>query len=193
MEYTLLDGSGSRQGSGTLGVEVEGDATTLTAHFESAPNSDTSTIIVDSETLKPVSSSREIDNQNPDDEELLEAEYTEDGVLIRAGDRQSGISVEEHSYDNDTSLFLWRTIDFAENYEASYNTVITNQRSKQKVILQVTGKETITVPAGEFQTWRLEIITSNARQIAWYADTEQRPLIRYDNDRGTVFELAEAP
>jgi hypothetical protein len=61
------------------------------------------------------------------------------------------------------------------------------------VTLRVIGKETVRVPAGEFQAWRLEVKTSNAKQTAWYADTPTRPLVRYDNDRGLFFELERAP
>jgi hypothetical protein len=101
--------------------------------------------------------------------------------------------VPEHAYDNDTSLFLWRTLPFADGYEASYVTIITNRRNRQDVVLNVRGKETVTVPAGTFECWRLEISTENARQIAWYADTPSRPLVKYDNDRAVIFELTSKP
>jgi hypothetical protein len=52
----------------------------------------------------------------------------------------------------------------------------------------VTGRETVEVPAGTFETWRLEIRSPDGTQRAWYADTERRPLVRYDNGN-LVFEL----
>ena len=194
-EYVLKGESGEEIAMGIHSIEREGENFVLTTHYESPNgNSDTTTVLVDGQTLKPVSSVRVIENDNPDDEDRLEVEYTEDGALISTGegDKQSGLTIEEHSYDNDTSLFLWRTIDFAEGYEASYTTVITNQRNDQQVVLRVPRKETVNVPAGEFEAWRLEIFTTNARQVAWYADTPERPLVRYDNDRGTVFELTSS-
>ena len=54
--------------------------------------------------------------------------------------------------------------------------------------VKVTEKETVEVPAGTFQAWRLEIRSSGGKQKAWYADTETRPLVRYDNG-DLVFEL----
>ena len=143
--------------------------------------------------MKPVSSVRTIENENPDDEDLIEVTYTEAGASVKVGDRQTGLSVPEYAYDNDTSLFLWRTLPFADGYEASYVTVITNRRSRQDVVLNVRGKETVTVPAGTFECWRLEISTENARQVAWYADTPSRPLVKYDNDRDVIFELTSKP
>lgn len=196
LTYRLLDDNGNEVATGVHTVQQDGETFALGTRYESPNgNSDTATVVVDAQTLKPISSLRVIENTNPDDIGRIEVEYTEDGALIRTdeGDKQSGLSLEEHSYDNDSSLFLWRTIAFVEGYEASYMSVITNQRAEQQVILRVPRKESITVPAGQFNAWRLEVVTSNARQVAWYADTPERPLVRYDNDRGTVFELTSAP
>jgi Protein of unknown function (DUF3108) len=177
-------------------IDEDGANFVLKTRYESDNgNSDTSTVVVDGETLKPISSLREIVNDNPNDEDRIEVEYTEGDALIVTGngDKKTGLTVKEHAYDNDSSLFLWRTIAFADGYESSYYTVITNRRTQQRVVLRVTGKETVTVPAGQFNAWRLEILTTNARQVAWYADTPERPLVRYDNDRGTTFELTTPP
>jgi hypothetical protein len=172
---------------------VNGAQTTLSQRYVSETTADSIDVVVDSQTIKPLSSVRRIENENPDDEDMIEVTYTEVGASVKVGDRQTGLSVPEHAYDNDTSLFLWRTLPFADGYEASYVTVITNRRSRQDVVLNVRGKETVTVPAGSFECWRLEISTENARQVAWYADTPTRPLVRYDNDRDVIFELTSKP
>lgn len=172
-----------------VAVIIDGETTKLIQTFISDAAHDTIEVVVDSATLKPVSSLREIE-ETDGDETRIEVEYTADGALIKQNDdKQSGLSVPEHSYDNDASLFLWRTLPFAEGYEGSYNTIITNHRTRQKVNLRVAGLETVTVPAGTFEAWRLVITTSNARQIAWYANTPERTLLRYDNDRNLIFEL----
>jgi hypothetical protein len=193
--YRLVNDDGDQLAAGVLTVEVNEATgqTTLRQRFESPTTVDTIDVIVDSKTLKPISSVRGIQNDNPDDEDLIEVTYAEAGASVKVGDRQTGLSVPEHAYDNDTSLFLWRTLPFADGYEASYVTVITNRRSRQDVVLNVRGKETVTVPAGTFECWRLEISTENARQVAWYADTPSRPLVKYDNDRDVIFELTSKP
>ncbi|HXH20767.1 MAG TPA: DUF3108 domain-containing protein [Dehalococcoidia bacterium] len=190
LDYVLKE-RGREVATGTLSLTVEGSQTRLLQRYTSGANSDEITVVVDSKTLKPLSSTRVI--QGPEDRETLTVSYTEQGALIRQGERQSGLSVPEHAYDNDSSLFLWRTIDFREGYEARYVTIITNRRSRQTVELRVRGKEQVTVPAGTFTAWRLEIKGANAEQVAWYADTPTRPLVKYDNDRGTVFELQTRP
>ena len=190
-EYRLVDGDGKEQGTGLLLTSPEGANSRLHATFQSGSSTDTSTVIVNGQTLKPISSTREI--KTDDDDELIEVTYTDQGAVIKQGDKQSGMSVPEHSYDNDSSLWLWRTIDFKEDYESAYITLITNRRSRQTVVLEVTGKESVTVPAGTFDAWRLEIRTANARQVAWIADTPRRTLVKYDNDRNLIFELTSAP
>ena len=184
--YVLVDGGGAELARASLSVRPEGSSTQLVQSFRSSTNQDKIAVVVDSRTLKPISSSRDIVTAS--DEESIEVEYREDGALIRRGGRQSGLSVPEHSYDNDSSLFLWRTLPFAEGYEASYVTIITNHRERQTVYLKVTGKETVRVQAGSFEAWRLEITTNSVRQVAWFADTPSRPLVRYNNSQ-LVFEL----
>jgi hypothetical protein len=189
--YSVVNDDGESQGQITLSVAPAGSDTTLGQFFDGERTTDEIEVVVDSPTLKPKSSRRSI--ETPTDTEVIETTYTPEGALIRQGERQSGLSVPEHAYDNDSSLFLWRTIDFRDGYEASYITIITNRRERQKVVLRVRGKETVHVPAGEFTAWHLEVRTSNARQHAWFADTPARHLVRYDNDRGLIFELESRP
>ena len=188
--YVLKDRKGTVMGRTTLSVTASGSTTELTQSFANDTSTDASSVVVDSQTLKPASARRSI--SNPKDKQDLGVTYSKEGALIRDGDKQSGISVPDHAYDNDISLFLWRTLAFTEGYEARYVTIITGRRTKQDVLLRVRGKETVRVPAGEFEAWRLEISGENANQVAWIADTPSRPLVRYDNDRGLIFELEKA-
>jgi len=188
--YVIKNRNGDELGRSTLRIEVAGDMTTLNQRSEGEEGSDESRLIVQSSTLKPISSTRVFTSEGGDDDtDPIEVTYTPQGAQIKQGGRQTGLSVPEHSYDNDSSLFLWRTLSFVTPYEASYNTIITNFRSRQKVNLEVIRKETVTVPAGRFEAWRLEISTSNARQVAWITDDASRTLVRYDNDRNFIFEL----
>jgi hypothetical protein len=173
-----------------LSVDVQGAQAVLSQDF-TGDTTDKSMVTVDSQTLKPVSATRHIVAK--DDDVTIEATYTAEDVSIKQGDRQSGLSLPEHAYDNDTSLFLWRTLPFETGWQGSYNTVITNRRSRQKVNLFVLRRETVTIASGEYSAWRLEIKTSNATQTAWFADTTRRELLRYDNDRDVIYELDTAP
>ena len=187
-EYVLLDREGEEElGSGVLTVTRQDGRFELRLDFEGdETNIDKSTVLVDAETLKPTSIHRErvID----DDTETLDAEYDDvEGVVritVKTGDddpRQVPLRLKENYYDNDSSLYLWRTIDFQDGYEAAYRTVVTGGGVLQVVKLKVTGKESVTVPAGTYQAWRLEIRSSRGKHVAWFADTPERPLVQYDN------------
>jgi hypothetical protein len=192
LSYSVTNKKGDALGKIVLAIEPQGNTTKLSQHFEGTSTKDDIDLIVDSRTLKPVSSTREIITAR--DDEKIEVTYTQEGALIRQGDeKQSGLSVPEHSYDNDSSLFLWRTLPFAEGYHARYITIVTNRRSRADVDLRVLGKESVRVSAGTFTAWRLEIRATGVKQIAWYADTPARTLVRYDNDNGLIYELERAP
>lgn len=106
-------------------------------------------------------------------------------------ERADSIDIPATSYDTWTDLFLWRTIDFKEGYEVKYAAVVTADFAKPDVIsivLKVTGLETVTVPAGTYEAWRLEIRSGGRTQKAWIANDDQRTLVRYDNTE-LVFEL----
>jgi hypothetical protein len=191
LKYVLVDKSGKQTGTADLTVTQQGGTTRLGQSFRNNQNSDVTVVAVDSQTLKPLSSTRTI--TSPSGKEELSTTYANGVALIKQGDKQSGLSVPEHAYDNDTSLFLWRTLRFETEYQAAYVSIISNRRSRQNVAVKVVGREMVSVPAGEFQTWRIEIDASNTRQTAWYADSASRPLVKYDNSLGTFFELQSKP
>ena len=191
LKYVLVDKSGKETGSADLTVSQQGQTTRLGQRFTNNQNSDVISVVVDSQTLKPLSSTRTITAAT--NKEELSTTYANGIALIKQGDKQSGLSEPEHSYDNDTSLFLWRTLRFEPGYQAGYVAIITNRRSRQNVAVKVIGTESVRVPAGDFQGWRLEIDAAGSRQTAWYADTPTRPLVKYDNSIGTFFELQTKP
>ena len=204
LRYRLTDDDGDRIGNAALSVEREGDAFALTQLFEDDEgNRDDSTVIADAVALKPRTMRRQIIDEEQDRRVVAEAEYTkdEDGrdiVRITArnyspaddvepdSERSNPLRVPEHSYDNHSSLFLWRTIPFEDGYTASYTTVYSNSRETGVLTLHVRGQERVRTPAGEFDAWLLEIDDGNETQQAWYATTDDHRLLVYDNKNDQV-------
>lgn len=199
-DYVLLDRDGEDEiGRGTLTVDRNDNGQfELQINFAGDEGTDAASVLVDATTLKPEFVTRE--RVLEDEESLTEGEYTvnEDGdavLEIRTVEDGEERTVplrldEEHSYDNESSLFLWRTVPFAEEYEASYHSVLAVARSIQTVTMRVRRQEEITVPAGTFQTWRVEITTSDRRQEAWFSTDPSHVLVQYDNSF-QVFQLTE--
>lgn len=205
--YTLTDGDGDPQGEGVLAVvSADGMVTFVQRFQDDKGNSDTSVLRADARTLEPDRGARVIVDADDDRRSELQTEYTtlDDGsygVRIKQltftprGEKEPGntrcnpLTVAESSYDNDSSLFLWRTIVFEEGREITYNAVIANRRDTRPITLRVRRQERIEVPAGEFDAWLVGIEGEGETQNAWFATTPDHKLLAYDNDR-QVFRYA---
>ena len=190
--YRLLDGE-EVKGSGVLRIESTDGEITFSQTFESEEFRDEVMAVADDQTLRARSVQRVI--EGPEGPRRWGVEYRDSTALViqRSEDdeRRDEVSIPANSYDSWTDIFISRTIDFREGYEATYADVISATLAQPRVIsqtLEVTGKETVEVPAGTFQAWRLEIRSSDGKQKAWIADDEARTLVRYDNG-DLVFEL----
>jgi hypothetical protein len=185
--YQLLDRKSEEEmGTGTLSVARQGDTYELSQSFQGTDgSSDESTVTVDAQTLKPLSFHRTLMLKNQTEE--VEGDYdAAKGVaniteVSGDEDRPVPLRLGDHYYDNDTLLFLWRTIPFAEGYTAAFRTVLTGNATQKIVEIEIIGKEQITVPAGTFQAWKMESRSSGVKQFAWFADTPQHPLLQYNN------------
>ena len=192
-EYVLFerDDLETEFGQGVLTITRQRGQFELRLHFEGGGDTDESVIVVDATTLKPATVRREVGREGTTvtgeykpDEEIVDVIITDaDGDM-----RTIPIRLEEPYFDNESSLFIWRSIPFKEGFKGSYQSVQTNQGQLVQVTLEVTGRQQISVPAGTFETWRVEIRIGGTKQVAWYADTPQRELVQYDNSR-LIFQL----
>ena len=98
------------------------------------------------------------------------------------------LALRAHAYDNESSLWLWRAIAFAEGYEQHYVSANPFERSQQTVDLRVPQRETIAVPAGTFETWRILLRNGRAVRTAWISVEAAHQVVRWDNG-DLIFEL----
>jgi hypothetical protein len=200
--YLLLDRkSKEQQGLGTLTVTAQEGQYEMRQDFVGTAEDfrdtrDSSTVDVDSQTLKPISFHRLREEPNQTEEVKGDYDFVKGVANITqvtdGKDRPVPLRLGDNYYDNDTSLFLWRTIPFATGYTIAYRTVLTGSRTQAVVQLEVLDKEEVTVPAGTFQAWKLEIRSAGVKQFAWFADTPQRPLLQYNNSI-QLLQLTELP
>lgn len=167
-------------------------------------NSDTTSVMVDAATLKPVSGSRDVIDS--EQRTLLESTYAsvekdkcDTGIQVTVkksvfqppddatpdSERSVPKCLPEFAYDNDTSLFVWRAITFEEGYTVTYRTWLTNQQEDQLVTLTVKGQQRVTTPAGDFDSWYVEIAADETTQQAWIATTDDHRILRYNNGNVT--------
>lgn len=197
-QYQLLQGDDVK-GSGAISLTINGTTVKFTQAFEIPDENITDTVTVDArgETLRPQVVERTIDG--PEGKRECAASYPiAPGINSVKVDQQAGedartdeLDIPPQHYDSWTDLFLWRTIEFFEGNEVQYVDVLSCSLAKPdllSVVLKVKEIEQVTVPAGTFQAWRLEIRSGGRTQKAWYADDDRRTLVRYDNG-DLVFEL----
>ena len=213
LTYGLHDNSGELVARGTFTVTGEGDALVLEQAYEAvgAPGeeqaTDTIAVVVDAATLKPSRGRRLVTPRATADggdvieqSEGFEWRYAPgtEGAMLFAAHRPAGESeyeerelrLRDHHYDNESSLWLWRTLDLSEEYEARYVSVNHQQRSQQTVALRVTQRQTLEVPAGEFEVWRLQVRNGRATRVAWINVEPPHEIVQWDN--GTlVFRLTQ--
>lgn len=183
-EYRLLAERDEEYGKCILEVEVEAEPgrtrLNLLCDDEPGPHRDDGTVLVDSETLEPISSSRvRVDTEendrfsvnseyNPPDEVRFESN---DNGTVRSTTRELPEPTDESPdpgyYDDVSLLWLVRGIDLREGYEASFQNIAANTGQTFPVDLVVEEQETVTVPAGEFVTWKVRISTASVVQFAW--------------------------
>lgn len=186
--YTLQDGKGKAVGTVTLTAQLTDGVYLVTQQFVMADTHDRLEARVRAADLKPISTQRVVEGK--DGELRIRGEFS-DGVVamswITAKDlRSRQVSVPSDVYDNGAALFLWRTLPFAEGYAAFYRSVnasLVRVPEKVTVRLKVTGLETVAVPAGSFDAWRVEVRAGGERHIAWYAVGGTHPLVKYDNSK----------
>lgn len=194
-EYRILNDDGESIGTAVFTIERDGDDYLLSQTIDTEEADDSTTVRVRAGDMKPVSTHRVIDGKDGHFE--IDSSYTEEEgrVIVHAFDgeeRQSASNdVPPFSYDTRESLFLWRTLPLAEDYEGAYRAMLSTVTQKPDdygVTIRVSGGEAVTVPAGEYEAWKLRATVNNSRETAWIARESPHPLVRYDS--GTVvFEL----
>jgi len=193
--YSILDSHDKALGTGVLRIDQEDGQLRLSQHYQNPDFDDRSSVLADRETLKPIEAERVITGE--DGVLSIEVHYAGGIAEIERVATEQGkdeqrrvdrMDVPEHAYDTGVSLFLWRTIPMQVDYRAAYHSMATAAVGKSQentVTLRVLRQETVEVPAGTFEAWRLEIRAPGVKQTAWYSADTARRLLKYDNGQNT--------
>lgn len=203
--YSLTNDRGEVFGEGVFRTETAGDWFVLVQTFTEAEpppdvpaTSDEVAVLVRRENLEPESGTRNTTGRDGDGgvtrEQTRWSYRAEDGepiVLIESLDADGGVTDErtvgplrDHYYDNESSLWLWRTLPFEVDWERNYVSMNPFQGSQQTVNLWVSARQTIEVPAGTFDVWRLQVRNGRAVRVAWINAEAPHQIVQWDN--GTV-------
>ena len=173
-----------------LRLNAEDGNTRLNRLCGDGDNRDDGTVLVDPGTLRPITSNRTQYRAEKDQRLSFDSFYEppivkfvadENGKLretTRDLPQPDKTSPDPGYYDDESLLWLVRGIDLSEGYEASYQNVSAGTGQTFRVDLAVEGQEEVTVPAGEFTTWRVRVRTASVTQYAWVEVDQPHRLIR---------------
>ena len=197
LTYSIRGGDlGGLGGKGTLSVRRDGANLILDQSYEevSPPagakrNVDVAQVSATAAELRPIWMQRGI--RGRDESRNYRADYAADGKTVAVTqdtDKPKSIPVPEIIYDNESSLWLWRTLALADGYRARYVSLDAVRKTRQTVDLTVTGKQNIIVPAGTFEAWRLQVRNGRATRVAWINVAAPHEIVQWDNG-AQVFQL----
>ena len=107
-------------------------------------------------------------------------------VKMKGKDEVKKIDLDGVIYDNEEAIQLWRRLPLAPGYKTDMR-VLSSLGGGNCVGLKldVTGPEKVTVPAGTFDCFKVEL---NIKQTFWYSADEHRYLVKFEGG-GVVAEL----
>jgi hypothetical protein len=204
--YDLLDEGRRLYGVCILETASTGATTELArlcTDSEGGGNRDDGSAVVDSGTLQPISSQRVLVNTDSGTRTEFSGEYLLDSVVLShaRSDLQTPEEIEDERrtvrdlpepddrspdpgyYDDESLFWLVRGIPLEEGWEGAYHNVNLGTAGISVAEVFVEQRETIAVPAGEFETWRIRLRTASITQRIWVEVEAPHRMIRADIER----------
>jgi hypothetical protein len=170
-------------------LNAEGSNTRLDFLCTDGKNRDDGTALVEPDSLMPISSNRTV--VHPDDDERLSFSAFYEPPLVKYVSDEDGktrettrelpapdeTSPDPGYYDDVSLLWLVRGLDLSEGYEGSFENVSAGTGQTFRADISVERRETVTVPAGEFEVWRVRLRTA-VDNLYWVEVDAPHRLIR---------------
>lgn len=165
---------------------------------------DERTVVTEETTLRPIASERTVHNVEEGSNTIYTADYGVERVTLvaRSGSHRNeterdlpaaSAEVPEPGYYDDASLFwLVRGAPLDAGFDRTFLDVNPGNARTVRVQLVVTGGETVTVPAGTFDAWRVELRTGSITQIMWVEKMSPRRVV-LARIEGEFHELRSIP
>lgn len=129
--------------------------------------------------------------------ERVDAQYNSGQVDMELTTRRNVTTVQRVSVPSDardmvTMPMILRGLPLASGYATQLNLFLPIAAQLERVTVRVTGEEEITVPAGTFTTYAVDVESGDAVSKLWFAQAAPHQLIKYQDGRNkAVFELSD--
>lgn len=174
-----------------LRVEDRNSQVVLVSEQKTEGYREYSAVFVDPETLVP--SRTEFELETAQGRVVYTAAYAGTDVAIKAqtpgGPQDVKVKLPAGPYfDNEEFIMVLRALPLADGFKATLNDIVTRTASKAAITVQVVRRENVTVPAGTYDAWVVEL--KGISQYAWISASAPHELVKYENKQaGTVSEL----
>jgi hypothetical protein len=181
------DQNGKSLGTSTVDILPDGQGWTINWVDALPPLSQTIKMRVDAN-LRPLGEDKTTETvQNSQNVTVTVSTTYHDSKLdinavVNGQNRNASVDVPADSLDNDQVLMTLRALNFSEGLQTHFTTVVANSATKVPSTATVQGKESVTVPAGTFDTWKVVLsFGQGADQTVWYQVDAPHQMVQYDN------------
>jgi hypothetical protein len=179
----LDDASGSQIGTSTITISLQTANWYIKEMDTIGQLEQTIEMTISVGTLEPVSEQKSI--KSPGNDIQLTSTYSEGkadiSAVVNGTTKTASVDVPENAIDNDQLLMTLRALPFSEGYKVSYVIVNTMNATKIDGTFTVQPHEMVTVPAGTFDAWKVDMVFGQTTQYAWYGVDSPHQLVKYDN------------
>jgi len=101
-------------------------------------------------------------------------------------------NIPSDARDQRTILQLARMLPLSEGYATQFNSYLPVADQRDRVTLQVVGRDEVEAPAGTFDTWHVKLDGDSRQTEAWIGVDAPFPLVKYqEGSDGPVYALLE--
>jgi len=196
--YQVTDRTGQRAGTATVNITASGagNATGWTLRREiNAGQVEVAAVTMVGQSYRPARSF--LTRTDSAGTQTVEATIERAQVDIILTDRQGAVTYQRVNVPSDirderTLLTLARTLPLAGRYATRINSFLPIVGLVERVTVSVRRRERVTVPAGEYDTWLIELRTPDRTTQAWIGVDAPHPVVKFIDARSKgLFELTK--
>lgn len=204
--YTLVDQGNNQTGTCVLNTKPgfpPGETTLEYLCNDPKGDRDDRTVVANSQTLVPLSSSRTIFNKSANTRTVVATEYSGTKVQLKFNDngtihtvsrdlpKPTNESPDPGYYSDEAIFWVVRGIPLQKGYQGAYVDVNASASGGQTftATIKVETAEQVKVPAGTFQAWRVRLETDSITQYFWVNEAAPHQVIQAQIE-ATKFQLA---
>ncbi len=198
-QFAVLDKDGQGVGTARFRIQAGGENAgpqgwTFVREISAAGVFETVQVEVSMPGYRPIHSQlhRTIQDEGS---EAVEAAFQGSTVQLTLTNRQQVTTYEQVNVPSDirderTLPMIVRTLPLEPGYAAQINSFLPVAGALESVMVQVKKQERLTVPAGDFDTWLVELKYPKSTTRLWIGQASPHPLVKLENGlSGATFAL----